>query len=124
MSMLIMATAFASGNSGWATRRPIPESQFLAREVQKQNAALLLRLRREPSRQFDHPGGAGSVVVGARMNRRHRRRQRKLPAHPQMVVMRAQNHVLIGSSPVRYATTLCTVFFTTCWIVDTRRSRE
>ena len=69
MSILIIATAFSSGRIGcfdvpFAAEQP----QFLAREGQEQNPALLFRLLREPARQFDHPGGARRVIVRARMD--------------------------------------------------------
>ena len=73
------------------------QPQFLAREGQEQNSALLLRLLRKPARQFDHAGGAGSVIVGAGMHRADLRgRERMLVAQAQMIVVRADDHVLGG----------------------------
>ncbi len=70
MSMLIIATAFSSGKSGWfdvvgGAQQP----EFFARESQKQDAALLFRLAGEPARQFDHARSAGRVVVRAGVDR-------------------------------------------------------
>ena len=98
MSMLIMATALSSGSSGWSAYQAEPSRPSSSpAKVKKQDAALLFRLRGEPARQFDHPGGARGVIVGAGMHRAgHRRRQRELLAQAEVVVVRADDHVLVG----------------------------
>ena len=78
------------------------QPQFLARERHEQDAALRFRHARsirhkEMARQFDHARRAGGVIVRARMNGSgQRRRQRELPAQPQMIVMRADDQIFVG----------------------------
>ena len=58
----------------------------------------VFRLRGEPARQLDHAGRAGSVVVRAGMDGPdQRRRERKLLAQAEMIVMRADDDVLVVS---------------------------
>ena len=73
------------------------QAQFLAGEGQKQNAALVFGLAREPARQFDDARGAGGVVVGAGMHGSSERgRHGKLLAQAEMIVVRADDDVLAG----------------------------
>ena len=58
----------------------------------------MLRLRREIPGQFHHAGGAGSVVVGARVDlpvSRGRQRMNCSPK-PKMIVVRADDDVFVG----------------------------
>ena len=98
MSMLIIATAFVERQQRMIhVPLAAEQAQFLAREGQKQNSALLFGLFREPPRQLDHARRAGSVVVRAGMDVPDlRRRERVLIAQTQMIVMRADDHVLVG----------------------------
>src|ERR1700722_7361429 len=73
------------------------QAQFFAREGQEQNAPLVFGLLREPARQFDDARGAGSIIVGAGMDgARKGGRHGELPAQAEMIVMRADDHVLAG----------------------------
>ena len=57
----------------------------------------VLRLLREPARQFDDAGGAGGIVVGAGMHGAGQRgRQGELSAQTQVIVMRADDDVFVG----------------------------
>ena len=70
MSMLIMATAFSSGSTGFSdVVVGAQQADLLAGEGQKQDAAPVLRPPGEPAGQFDHPGSPRGVVVGARVDR-------------------------------------------------------
>ena len=97
--MLIMATALSSG-----TRRLLhplrraEQAKLFARERRKQNAALELPFaRREQPREFEHARGAGSVVVGAGMNLADLRRRKRIDiAVTEMIVVRADDDVLVG----------------------------
>jgi len=47
------------------------QSQFLPGESEEQNSALGLLLLGEPTRQFNHAGSSGRVIVGSRMHHLH-----------------------------------------------------
>src|SRR6266404_6234574 len=70
------------------------QAQLFTRKGQEQNPALVLRLAREPMREFDDAGRAGCVVVGAGMNGSGQRwRHRELLAQPKVIVMRPDDNV-------------------------------
>ena len=99
MSMLIIATHLSSGMVGFLHPiRRAQQSELFAGERHEQNAAVELTLqRREQPRQFQHARGAGSVVVGAGMNLTDLRwRQRIGVAAAQVIVVRADDDVLVG----------------------------
>ena len=74
------------------------QPDFLSREGEKQDAALGPRLGGGPAGDFEQPGGAGGIVVGAMVNGLARlvRGHGALFPHPDVVVMGADNHVFIS----------------------------
>ena len=99
MSMLIMATALSERQRRFF--HPLgrtEQAEFFSCKRSEENSALELALhRREQARQFHHAGGAGGVVVRARMNLADlRRRERIHVAVAQMIVVRADDDVFVG----------------------------
>ena len=78
--------------------RRAEQAELFPRKIRKENAALELPFSRsEQPREFQHAGGAGSVVVGAGMNLSDLRRRKRIDISvAQMIVVRADDDVLVG----------------------------
>src|ERR1700722_7256394 len=73
------------------------QPKLFTRKREKEDAPLRLRLLRKITRQLDHAGCAGSVVIRARMDGSDlRRSQGMLVSEPQVIVMRSDDHVFGG----------------------------
>ena len=99
MSMLIMATALSSGSVGSFTHSAEPSrpSSSPAKSAKRMPRWSWPFARSQQAREFENARGAGSVVVRAGMNLADlRRRERIDVAVTEMIVVRADDDVLIG----------------------------
>ncbi len=80
--------------------RGTEQAKLLARKVGEQNPALKFSLHgREEARKFQHTRGARGIVIRAGMNLADLRRRKRIHiAITQMIVMRADDDVLVGFS--------------------------
>ncbi len=99
MSILIMATAFASGRVGFCTHaRRAQQPKFFAGKVHEQDAPLQLSpLRSEQARQFENARCSAGVIVRPGMNLPDLRRREGIEIAPaEMIVVRPDDHVFIA----------------------------
>ena len=99
MSILIIATAFSSGSSGWPAQYAEPSSPSSSpAKFKNRMPRFCFGCLAIPARQFDHPGGARKHCR-PRPDERFRScfgASGILPAEPEVIVVRADDDVLVG----------------------------